>query len=187
MRKLIATFGCTLLLSACGGGGGTEASCTSEYWDGTVGTCLPDAWHVVDRAELDERGVPAEVVAAFQSDTPFSGQFATVTVTREPLAEEMTYTEYSEASVESVTGLPGYVELDKQNITIDGEDVTLHVFTAQPSEDQPESRFYQVSMANDGNGYTFTVAVPVSVSEELEEQVLTILQNATLQEPEGEE
>lgn len=152
-----------------------------------TGTCLPAGWHSLDREELDDRGVPAEVVAAFQSDQPYSGQFATITVTREALAQPLSSTDYSEASVQSVTGLPGYEEIDQRAIEIDGEDVTLHVFAAQPQTDQPESRFYQVSAMGGNAGFTFTAATPISVDGTLEEQVLLIMRSATFIPPEGAE
>ncbi len=186
MRKTIVASALLLLLSACGGSEG-EVACEMEYWDGTVGTCLPTGWHALDRAELDDRGVPTEVVAAFQSDNPTSGQYATITVTREALARVMTTPEYSEASVQSVVGLPNYDEVDQVDVTIDDDDVSLHVFTAQPNPEQPESRFYQVSAVADGAGYTFTAATPVSIDATLEEQVLVILRSATFVGPDGEE
>lgn len=185
MRKTLAFVGVTLLLSACGGSS-AEITCESAYWDGTIGTCLPNGWRVVDRDELDERGIPGEVLVAFQSEEPYAGQFATVTVTREILAQDLTSPEYSEASVASVKGLPGYTEVDEQTVSVDGEDVLMHIFTAQPQEDQPESRFYQVSAVSNNEGYTFTGATPVSVSDELEAQVQLILSSASFQEAKEE-
>lgn len=187
VKKALLSAGLTLLLTACGGGG--EVACEAMYWDAEeeLGTCLPDGWHVLDRDQLDERGVPGEVIVGFQADTPVSGQFATVVVTHEALNDDMTSAEYSDASVISIQGLPGYNEIDQQTIAIDEEDVTLHVYTAQPREEQPESRFYQVSAAKGSDGYTFTGATPVSVPDELEEQVLLIVRSATFTEPETEE
>lgn len=186
MKKITAALALTFLLAACGGGDATIA-CEETYWDGTVGTCLPAGWHALDRAELDDRGVPTEVVAAFQANTPTSGQFATVTVTREALSQPLTSSDYSEASVQSVIGLPNYDEVDKQDITIDDTDVTLHIFTAQPDPEEPEARFYQVSAALGNTGYTYTAATPVTVSNELEEEVLVIVRSATLRGPNATE
>lgn len=186
MRTTISLFALTLILSSCGGGGGQETACDSAYWDGTVGTCVPTGWHIVDRAELDERGVPAEVVVAFQSDQPHSGQFATVTVTKESLARPLTTTEYSEASVQSVMGLPSFKQIDSREMTVDGADATLHIFSAKPSADEPESRFYQVSAVTESVGYTFTAAVPVSIEDALEEEIFQMLSNVTFEAPEGE-
>lgn len=184
MRKNLSIPLFCLLLAACGGGS-AEVACDNTYTDAFVGTCLPDGWHSVDRSELDNRGVPAEVTTAFQSDAPYSGQFGTITVTREVLPQDLTSEKYSDASVLSVQTLPGYEEVDRRNLTIDGASVTLHIFTAQPRDDQPESRFYQVSAVSpDHVGYTFTGATPVSVPDELETQVLAILRNVTLVQPE---
>lgn len=189
MNKRLLLLTLVLPLAACGGGDDapSEVSCDSFYWDGTVGTCLPDGWTVVDRDALDERGVPAETIVAFQAEAPVSGQFATVTVTQEPLAEPISSTDYSDASVQSVETLPGYELLDEVDVTIDGEDVILHVFAAQPRDEEPQNRFYQVSMSKENRGYTFTAATPLAVEESLEAQVLLLLENATLVEPEEEE
>ena len=187
MKKLLLILGSTLILGACGGNTTTsDLSCTSAYWDGTVGTCLPDGWHVVDRADLDQRGIPGEVLVAFQSDAPISGQLATVIVTREPLTQPMDSEVYSEVSIESVRGLPGYELIDERTVTVDGATITLHIFKAQPRTDEPETRFYQVSIASGQSGYTYTAATPVSVEKDLENQVLLIVRNATLHGPEGE-
>lgn len=177
MRKLIACTG-LFLLAACGGGA-TATVCERGYWDGKVGTCVPEGWQVLDRAALDEKGMPSEVLVAFQSEKPVSGQFVTVTITSETLTQPLTTADYSEASIASVAGLSGYEEQDRLSATVDGEDVDIHVFTAQPSSDQPESRFYQLSAVSDSIGYTFTAATPVSVSDDLEAQVLSLLRNVT--------
>lgn len=186
-RRLLPLVGLLLFLSACGGSEVTTTACDKAYWDGTVGTCLPAGWHVVDRSTLDERGVPAEVVVAFQSDAPYAGQFATVTVTREVLVQELPSSEYSDASVESVKGLPSFDEIDRRTVTVDGEDVAFYVFSAQPRPEEPEARFYQVSAVEGNTGYTFTAATPVATEAELEDQVSLILSNVTFKAPEGEQ
>jgi hypothetical protein len=183
MRRVLALAG-LLLLTACGGSEATV--CERGYWDGSVGTCVPEGWQVLDRAMLDEKGMPPEVVVAFQSETPVSGQLVTVTVTREALTQDLSSADYSEASIASVSGLPNYEEEDRQAATVDGEEVEIHIFTAQPSPDQPESRFYQLSAVSDSVGYTFTAATPVTVSDEVAGQVLSMLQNVTFVQEEGE-
>lgn len=184
MRKVLPILAFAFLLTACGGGSAAPAvACVNAYWDGTVGTCLPTGWHVVDRAALDQRGVPAEVVVAFQSDAPYAGQFATVTVTRETLSKQMTSKEYSDASVQSVGAMPGYQDIDQTKATVDDDTVALHTFTAQPRTDEPKTRFAQVSAATGMNGYTFTAATPVSVDSTLGKQIQLILSNITLKGP----
>lgn len=170
-----------LALSACGGG--TTVECAQQYWDGEVGTCLPSGWQVLDRANLDDRGVPEEAVVAFQTEESIAGQYLTIVVTRENLPEEVTSSEYSEAGAASVTTLPGYARIDETNVKIDAENHILHAFTAQPSKDQPMARFYQLSLAKGRTGYTFTAATPVSIDESAEERITAILVNATLQAP----
>lgn len=182
MKRLLFTLGTLLLLSACSGTE-TAASCAFAYWDGTVGTCLPTGWHVVDRSGLDQKGVPRDVLVAFQADVPSSGQFPTVTVTREALDKPVDSAAYSIASVQSVKGLPGFSELDLRSLTIDDADVAIHIFSAQPRSDEPKSRFYQLSIASGTNGYTYTAATPLSVDSTAENQILLILQNASLKKP----
>jgi hypothetical protein len=182
MRKTLAIVGFCLVLAACGGSNSTATACSTTYWNGTVGTCLPSDWQAVERADLDKRGVPAEVIVAFQSKVPYSGQFATVTVTRETLGQPLTSKQYSDASIASVQGLPAYTKVDLQKTTVDGEDVQLHIFTAQPRKDAPESRFYQVSAVSGGIGYTFTAAIPVAPPKELEQGVLTIMKAVTFKD-----
>ena len=186
MRRTLTCLSLLLVLSACGGGGDNENTstppCSSPYWDGTVGTCLPQGWHVVDRDILRERGLPAEVIAAFQADQAVSGQFPTITVTRELLSKDMTAAEYSEASIQSVGTLPGYSSIDTRSLTVDGQQVALHIFSAQLQESQPKQWFYQVSAVSGKNGYTYTAALPLSVEDSLEQRVLLILQNVTFRD-----
>ncbi len=185
MKKLILAMAATVILTACGGSGGTTTAvaCTDAYWDGVVGTCLPKGWHVVDRTALDQRGVPSEVLVAFQADTPTAGQFATVTVTRESLSRQMTSVDYSDASVQSVLAMPGYTKIDLTKVPVDDSSVSFHTFSAQPSADQPKTRFSQVSAATGANGYTFTASTPLSIDATLTKQIQLILSNVTLKGP----
>jgi hypothetical protein len=186
MKRFVLSIGTLALLAACGGGG-EEVACDQAYWDGTVGTCIPDGWQVVDRATLDQRQVPEETVVAFQAEQPYSGQFPIVVVTREQLTQEVESGQYSELSVESVKGLPQYEEIDVRTVTIDGNDVSLHIYSAQPDEGEPKARFYQVSIVSGTTGYAFTGGTPLGVQDEIEDQILLILENATLLPPEEEE
>ena len=185
MRKQLASIlFVPLLLASCGGGGGTAAECQDQYWDGETGVCLPDGWAVVDRETLAQRGVPEEVIAAFQAEESVSGQFPTVTVTREQLSsDDIDAPAYSEASIRSVSTLPGYKLIDTRKVVIDGQNIEMHVFSAQPLNEEPERKFYQISSVRDGNGYTFTALTPLSISSTLEKQVIAIMQSATLREP----
>jgi hypothetical protein len=186
MKKFSISAVSLLFLAACGGSSSGDVACENNYWDGTVGTCLPAGWQVVDRATLDQRGSPPEVLVAFQAEKPVSGQFPTVTVTREALRQPMESSEYSDVSMESVTTLPGYEELSRDGVTINESDVTLHTFTAQPRSEEPKVRFAQVSIAKEGAGFTFTGAVPLTVPENVEQEIELILKNATLVEQEEE-
>jgi hypothetical protein len=183
MKRVSFVFAVLLSLTACGGGGGTVA-CENDYWDGTYGTCLPENWNVVNAETLRQRGVPQGTIAAFQSQIAVSGQFPSVTITREPLAEPVTPKVYSQASIRSVTTLPSYTQVDSKDVRIDSESLTIHVFTAQPLPEEPSRRFYQVSTVANGVGYTITGTTPVSPGESTEDEVQLILRESTFVETE---
>ncbi len=173
-----------LLLVACGGSGETATvECREQYWDGSVGLCLPTGWNVVDRETLADRGVPDEVIVAFQTVTAAAGQFPTITVTRESLTEPLDSEDYSAASIKSVSTLPGYSLVDTQNVTVNGKTVGMHIFTAQPLNDEPARRFYQISAVDGGAGYTVTGLAPVSATSTLDSEIKLILDSLTFDEP----
>jgi len=173
-----------VLLTACGGDKG-GSSCKQDYWDGErFGTCLPDDWIVIDTETLRQRGVPDDTLVAFQSDVPVAGQFPTVSLTWEPLAQVVKPADYSAANIRSVGVFPGYKQVDARDIRIDDEKLTLHIFTAQPVSDEPLHRYYQVSTVIGSDGYTLTATTPVSVDDDLENQILLIMRNATFEIPE---
>lgn len=151
-------------------------------WNGIVGTCLPEGWRMVEPSVLKERGVPGEVIAAYQAEESLSGYYPTVTTTREFLTGDEMAAEYSESSIASVKVLPGYKLLDKRPVTIDGDKVFIHVFQAQPDTEESVYRFYQLSTRVKDTGYTFTVAVPLSITETLENKILSILDHVTFEE-----
>lgn len=171
-----------LLLSACGSETARSRDCDKEFWDGTIGICLPQGWIVMNQETLRQRGVPEDTVVAFQAEEPSSGQFPTVTVTKEQLTEQVEPSAYSEASVRSVTILPKYTLIDSTQTNIDGQSLSLHVFTAQPISDEPVRRFYQVSTVSDGVGYTVTATTPVAAEDALEKQVYFILGSTTFED-----
>ncbi|MBU2213358.1 hypothetical protein KKC44_00025 [Patescibacteria group bacterium] len=186
-KFLLPFFALAFLLTACGGGGSAKVECETDFWNGTVGTCLPAGWITMDRETLRQRGVPDETVAAFRSEESVSGQFPSVTVTQEPLAAKISAQDYSEASVRSVSVLPGYTLIDSPSVKIDGKEVTLHIFSAQPVEDEPARRFYQVSTIAGDTGYTVTAAAPLFVENDLENAIRFILMSATFEAPAEEE
>ncbi len=157
--------------------------CTQQYWNGSVGVCLPAGWHVLSKESMQTLGIPQETIAAFQSDIPHAGQIDTVTITSEPLTEEMKMKDYSAASMLAVSALADYQLIDKQTITVDSEEVSLHVFSARPSPDQPSRRYYQVSGVSKKIGYTFTGSFPLSISETEAAEVKLILESATFIDP----
>lgn len=186
MKKILIAFGATLLLSACGSSGSSDNAsivCDQQFWNGTVAVCLPKGWKVLSKESLQTLGVPEETIAAFQYETPHAGQIDTVTVTREPLAADATTSDYSQANVLAVSTLPDYKLIDKQTVTIDGEESSLHIFSARPSADQPVRRYYQVSGAKERTGFTFTGSFPLSIQDNEADQVQFILKNVSFQDP----
>ncbi len=174
------------LLTACGSSSRTTTTtvaCQSRYWNGTVGTCLPQGWHAVDSVLLSENGLPPEVVAAFQADAEVSGVYPTVTVTRQVMRANLTAEQFSAASIQAVSVLPEYKKLDQKTVSVDGREVAVHVYSAQLRPDRPVQRYYQMSTVSGRSGFTFTGALPLSVDTALEQKVLLILQNASFTEP----
>ncbi|MBI1813332.1 hypothetical protein HY285_04325 [Candidatus Peregrinibacteria bacterium] len=188
MRRFLTLVGISFLLLSCSSrtSSGSTVTCAQQYWNGSIGVCLPDGWRVVDRQTLTARGAPEDTVVAFQAGSPVSGQFPTVTITSEMLQQQVQSSTYSEASIRSVAQLPGYKLLDSRNATVDGQALQLHIFTAQPVADEPARRFYQLSAVSQNTGYTVTGLTPLSVSSTLEQQVLLILQSLTFQAPKGQ-
>ena len=182
VRRIASLCALTVLLGSCSGGSSSARVSCDPYWDGTVGTCLPNRWEIVQPSVLKDRGVPGEVVIAFQADEAVSGHYPTVTVTREFLAQEIEAPQYSKESIRSVETVLGYKLIDTRGMKIDGEKVELHIFDAQPSPEDPSFRFYQVSTIAKRIGYTFTVAIPLSVPAGLVDEILTIMESVTFEE-----
>lgn len=185
MRRLYILSAC-FLLTACGGGSSSTA-CDQDYWDGSVGTCIPEGWDIIDQETLRQRGVPEETIVAFQITESVSGQFPTVAVTKERLPSPVSAENYSLASIRSVEVMEGYELVDSKDFTVDGEDVTLHIFTAQPIEGEPRRRFHQVSTAIEDIGFTATAVSPVSITNDLEKDMMLILENLFFSAPVEEE
>lgn len=178
----------SVVLASCGSGGGDLVDvCVSQFWNGTLGVCLPDGWQVLSSETLSQNGVPEETVAAFQAREARDGQFDTITVTKEPLPEEMTSQEYSDANVVAVSTLPDYKLLDKRAATIDDAGTEIHIFSARPVAEKPVRRYYQLSAVQERDGYTVTGSLPLSVSDQTEAVITAILQSLTFQDPEAEE
>lgn len=185
MRKAFVITITSCFLAACGSST-PDVACETQFWNGKVGTCLPTGWDLLSSETLDRYGIPSETVAAFQSTEARDGQFDTVTVTEEPLAQELSSEEYSAANIQAVSTLPDYNLQDKQDVTIDEQDTTLHIFAARPIPDKPIRRYYQVSIVQGSTGYTFTGSLPLSISGTAEQEVQFILRSATLIDPREE-
>lgn len=178
----------TLLLAGCGGSGsGGEVVCDQQFWNGIFAVCLPKDWRVLSQETLTQLGVPEETVAAFQYTVPHAGQLDTVTVTKEPLSEDMETPEYSQSNVLAVSALPDYKLIDKETVFVDGKESSLHIFSARPSPDQPIRRYYQVSATKERTGYTFTGSFPLSIQDSEADQVMFILKNVSFSDPKAAE
>ena len=173
----------SLLLAACGSKSSSSVADCQTYWFTTVGACLPQSWKLLDRTELSQRGVPEDVIIAFQSADAVSGQFPTISITREPLTTVVDSAAYSDATIRSVAVLPGYKLIDQKKTTIDSVSLPVHVFFAQPVNGEPQRRFTQVSTVVDKAGYTITALTPLTVTSALETEILTIIGSVTFKEP----
>ncbi|MDB4978931.1 MAG: hypothetical protein JWM56_1117 [Candidatus Peribacteria bacterium] len=183
MKRIVSVLALTVILAACGGTSSTATVCKEQYWDGTIGTCLPAGWSIVPREKLAERGLPEEVIAAFQRGETISGQTPVLLVTKEALTQDVKPKDYSDASIRSVSALPSYKLIDSRDEDIDGDKVQIHIYTAQPVSSEPARRFYQLSTVKNKVGYTFTALAPVSVPSALDTEILTMLKAATLKGP----
>lgn len=171
---------CVLALTACSGSSGTSgsaSSCAQEFSNGTLTICLPDDWTLLTDADLRERGLPDEAVAAFQAQAAVSGQLPTVMVTRETLAQALTSDQYGTANVQAVSVYPQYKLLDELRTTVNGEEATLHVFTAQAVSGEPARRYYQLAAVQNGEGYTVTGVAPVSIDTALDKTLRSIVRS----------
>lgn len=185
MKRLIATLSVTLLLAACGGSSSssTEISCKEQFWNGVIGLCLPAGWTVLEQETLADRGVPEQVMVAFQAEKTVSGQTPTITVTSEKLNTPLDSAAYSKASIRSVTTLPGYKLIDSRAMTVEAQNVDLHIFSAQPISGEPERRFFQLSAVGANIGYTVTALTPVSISDTLQKEIMLIMNSVRFSEP----
>ena len=183
-RSSIAILALALLLAACGGSSAsTGVVCKEQFWNGIIGLCLPAGWSPIEHEKLVDRGVPDQVLVAFQTDKSVSGQTPTITVTSEKLSAPLDSPAYSKASIRSVATLPGYKLIDSRATDIEGQKVDLHVFTAQPVVGDPERRFFQLSAVSGNVGYTVTALTPVSITDTLEKEILLIMGSVRFSEP----
>ena len=185
MKRLLAILSVTAVLSACGGSSSKspDVTCKEQFWNGVIGVCLPAGWSVLEREKLADRGVPDQVLVAFQAEKSVSGQSPTITVTSEKLGSPLDSTSYSKASIRSVATLPGYKLIDSRSIQVEGQNVELHVFSAQPVAGEPERRFFQLSAVAANIGYTVTALTPVSINDTPQKEVLLIMSSVRFSEP----
>lgn len=184
MRRAWTIAIVSLALAACGSTSKTTTvACTSQFWNSIFATCLPTGWKVLSAENLRTLGVPEETIAAFQVTEPRGGQFDTVTVTQEPLAQDLSTTDYSQANIAAVTALPDYKLLDKSVVYIDGKESALHVFTARSSADNPIRRYYQLGAVKERTGYTFTGSFPLSITDAEANEVAFILKSVSFVDP----
>lgn len=183
-RLSLAFLSCFLLAASCTDSKSVSgARCDQQFWNGTFATCLPTGWKVLSQQDLALLGVPEETIAAFQREEAKAGQFDTISVTREPLPQVMSTTEYSDASILNVSRMPQYTLIDKSSVFIDGQQASLHVFSARAGGNEPMRRYYQVSAVSQGVGYVFTGSFPLSVADSEASEVLLVLRNISFMDP----
>jgi len=178
LKRLLPILLLTLLLPACNGSG---AKCAERVWTGEFGLCLQKGWEQVPDEVLRERGIPEETIAAFQPTQKREGQRDTIVISRERLPAELSFKKYADANIESIEGMPEYVSLERRDTEIDGEETSLHIFTARPIPNLPTRRFYQLSITKETRGYTITGTLPLTVEQDVEDTMISIILSATLQ------
>ncbi len=184
MRRTVLIASIALVFVSCSSTSKTTGVvCDVQFWNGVFGTCLPAGWKVLSQDNLKLLGVPEETIAAFQVQDPKGGQFDTVTVTKEPLAQDMDTTEYSKANIVAVSTLPDYKLIDKKTMFIDAKETAIHIFSARPATDAPIRRYYQVGATTGKTGYIFTGSFPLSVDDQQASEVEFIVQNVTFVDP----
>ncbi len=185
MKRLSLVFlSCFLLAASCTESKSVSgARCDQQFWNGTFATCLPPGWKVLTQQDLALLGVPEETIAAFQREEARAGQFDTISVTREPLPQVMSTTEYSDASILNVSRMPQYKLIDKSAVFVDGQPASLHVFTARAGGSDPIRRYYQVSAVSQGIGFVFTGSFPLSVSDSDANEILLVMRNISFTDP----
>lgn len=181
---MVMVASAALVLASCGTSNDTQTVvCDVQFWNGTFSTCLPAGWKVLSQDNLKMLGVPEETIAAFQVQDPRGGQFDTVTVTKEPLTQDMETPEYSKANIVAVSTLPDYTLIDKKVVYVDGKESAIHIFSARPATDAPIRRYYQVGATTNKTGYIFTGSFPLSVDTKQANEVEFIMQNISFVDP----
>ena len=180
LKNIVLLLTLTLLLTACGSG----KKCADRVWTGEFGLCLEKGWEQVPNEVLREKGIPEETIAAFHLSEKRGGQRDNIVISRERLPAAIPSKTFSSANIETIEGMPAYALIEKRSMEIDGKETILHVFTARPISDLPARRFYQLSVTKSTRGYTVTGTLPFSTEEDIEEKMINMLLNVTL---EGEE
>lgn len=188
MKRTIAGLSLILVLAGCGGSTTTTAAvtCKEQYWDGTIGLCLPDGWKVMDSETLRSREVGEETIAAFQADQATAGQFPVLTVTREILPEAADSAQYSDDSIRKVkASVLQYKLIDMRNQKVDEQDANVHIFSGQTKADSPERRFAQMSVVSGDSGFTISARTPLAASDTLQKQILLMFGTVTFKAPQA--
>ena len=168
----------SILLAGCGGSGTT---CDEIVQVNEFSMCLLSDWAQVPEESLRLEGVPEETMAAFQMKVERGGQRDNIVITRERVKSGVAPLQYAETNMKIVEKTPEYMLTEKRELTVDGKDTILHIFSARPVPDLPARRFYQVSFVSGTTGYVVTGTLPYSVEETIEQGLLTMLSSVSFE------
>jgi len=170
-----------MFLAGCSSG---ATSCSDTVQVKEFSMCLLSDWEQVPEEVLRAENVPEETLAAFQLKVDRGGQRDNIVISRERVKSGVAPLKYAETNMTIVEKAPEYMLTEKRELTIDGEDTILHIFSGRPVSDLPARRFYQVSFVKATTGYVVTGTLPYSVDEEIEQGLITMLSSVSFK---GEE
>ncbi|PIQ77476.1 hypothetical protein COV82_04305 [Candidatus Peregrinibacteria bacterium CG11_big_fil_rev_8_21_14_0_20_46_8] len=172
-RQTIAALAITLLLTGCFGGDddsingaptGMHTYATNEFR-----IAIPNAWEILEAHQFTS-DIPPNTLIAFRNNVRNENFTANVAIIRNPLAEEISTSDYARLLVEKLkTELIGYRELQIENRTIQvGENQHNTLFIYVEGRDHAASdlkQFIQISGVKEKNAY---IAIGSFLADEAE-------------------
>lgn len=130
--------------------------CDHPFWTGAVGLCLPDGWEEVAPADVTDK---TDAVLAFQSPAFDRTRRAALIIEQAGLLDLSSSAIYSSQKIDEAMSWAFYTLVSKTDVDLDGQTVSLHVFTAQEPKAFGIKTYYQLSGLRGRTGFTATVAV----------------------------